>query len=303
MTSDNDTECKNERDEDSPLLFDSRSGLRPLDMLTPRIFVGSALFTQRNKASERQFIKNEPIYVAPGIGEITYRGEELRMSDDYRVFQAIVKLVVKQYGSEKTIFEKSKAENPNITDDELKTLKNKLFSARYTLETSMYQILDTIGWDKGSKRYVQLRESLNRLKTTNLSIASYTSDKRIVSMSIIAKLSLPGKNNRDEKAQIEFDREIMMLFMQSEVTFLNSHAEEELSTPAFKVYSFLQAKEYEPMHLEDFMRSTGNNYKELRQYKRYLIRSLNELIEKGYVQDWDIGKEDKIVKVMKGASK
>lgn len=242
---------------------DKKGKLRSL--ISSKILTSSALFTTRNNKQPRLHFKDQELFVAKDIGEIRYRGEELRFIDDNRVFQ--------------TIIEMARVQRAHETD--------------YTVRTTAYMLIKQIGWPNNGKKYHQLKDCLERLKATAITATTFGSGNTIKSISLIAKFVIheKDKSGNESSLEITLDPEILKLFQKDDAALLPSKMYDQLSVLAQKSFSIIKSLDQETqLSVEDYMRATGNNYKVIRQFKAKLKTALEELQRMGYISSWDIDK-------------
>ncbi len=232
--------------------------------VAPRIIMASSLFTARNKNQPRAHIKQQLLVVAPGHGEVRYRGEELRQYDDRKVWQAIIELA----------------------------RENKIHTTDFTLTCSVYQLLKKVGWSSGGKDYAHLKECLERLKATALTAMS-TSGNEIKSVSLIGRFTISGATTaRTAESKISLDPEIYKLFQRGDVTFLSMDIMKEMPVLTHKVYEITKANCEQKLSVEEYMHLSGNDYKNIRQFKAKLKAALGQLKHGGYIKDWEISADN-----------
>lgn len=235
-------------------------------LVAPKIILASSLFTARNKNQPRKSIKDMVLAVAPGHGELKYRGEELRLYDDRKVWQAIIELAREQ----------------------------QIHTTNFTLSTTVYQILKRMGWSTGGKEYEHLKDCLGRLKATALT-ASSTSGNSIKSVSLISKFSITdAADSKAAQINVVLDPEIYKLFQREDVAFLSSDIMREMPGLTHKVYEVIRANPGQALLISEYMKLSGNEYKHLRQFKARLIVSLNQLKAGRYIVDWSINDEGRV---------
>ncbi len=221
--------------------------------LAPKVILASALFTTRNTNQPRTHFDGMPILVAPGLGRINYKGEELRYND-MEVWRGIIEL-----GGEREIHK-----------------------TNHIIKIPSYQFLKRLGWGTSGREYGMLNECLLRLKANALSVVAETGNA-IKAVSLIAKFY----NNPPNDLEITLDPEIYKLF-QSHITLLNSTDLRNMPKLARKIYEVFMSEPTENLTVAMYMGLSGNNYKHVRQFKPKLIAALKQLAAGGFIDSWHI---------------
>jgi hypothetical protein len=224
----------------------------------PNEILRSALFNVRNRTQKRQAFKKVQIAII-GEGEITYTGEELRQ-DDETVWLQLVHLA-------------------------------REFPLGELVEFTAYSFIKSLGWSNSAKSYKRLRDCLERMQATALTIYS----KRLsegVSLSIIPFFAWRQGNNGPPlpKYQVRIAPELVELF--SDVRYTLIEWEQRLALPdglATWLHGYYAShKKPYPIKLATIRDSTGMTIERSQDLKQKVERALKALVEVGFLESWEI---------------
>lgn len=227
----------------------------------PNAFARSALFTVGNRNKARLNCKSLVIASVAGA-RIEYTGEELRQ-DDEDVFLQILHLSRHQ----------------------------KLSSH---IEFSSYAMIKALGWTMNKRSYDRLHETITRLDANSLVV--FLEDLSIkFSGSLIRKFVWKGDNGEAGKWRIFLEPEIIYLFGDTTYSLLYWETRLSLSALAKWLHSFYCThRDPYPYKVETFMTLSGSRQSAISGFRRELKRSLQELVDKRFLDHYEIDKADLI---------
>lgn len=220
----------------------------------PNALARSALFCVANQRGSREMFKDKPIAALKGI-EITYSGEELRQ-DDEDVFLQILHI----------------ARMSDLSD-----------LVRFTA----FSMLSELGWDTSSKGYKRLVECVKRLKLTSISITVESPDLRQNYTGALIRSFRwveAGTDSPLREWEILLEKEITSLFAPNGYSRLDWSVRLQLSPMAKWLHSFYHTHRAPyPFKVETLKELMGSRITELRSFRFALRRSLNDLVEIGFL--------------------
>jgi hypothetical protein len=228
----------------------------------PNEVVRSALFSVGNRRMKRTYQDGSEISVI-GTGRIRYRGEELRQ-DDEDVWLQVLHLARRQPLGE-------------------------------WVEFSAYGMLRELGWPPNGGSYQRLRECLERMQSTTLSVYSERL-KEGFSVSLIRKFRWKSaKRGCPERWQVFIEPEMKELFGDLHYTRIEWEQRAKLG-PLAKWLHGLYASHGRPypIRLETIRDGCGSQTRELRFFKQKLKAALRELVAVGLLKEWRIDADDVI---------
>jgi hypothetical protein len=239
---------KNEKDLLTFNLPFSPSGKR----IIPNDLVRSSLFAVSNHNMKREYIKERELYTF-GETKITYTGEELRQ-DDEDVWLQIIYLVSKT--------------NQNF------------------IEFMPYTIIRYLEWPARTQYRNKLKDSINRMSATNISISNSRLDSGI-SLSLVRKFIWKGDNgNRLKKWVVWLEPEILKLFEGMYYSKILWDQRKKLNPLAKWLHSFYSSHaEPFPIKISTIHAACGSKTKEIKHFKACLRNALYELVQVGFLQD------------------
>jgi hypothetical protein len=224
----------------------------------PNEILRSALFNARNKKRQREYLEKATIAVI-GEGEITYTGRELRQ-DDETVWLQLIHLACE------------------LALGEL-------------VEFTAYSFIKSVGWNNSAKSYKRLRDSLERMQATALTVYS----KRIgegVSLSMIPFFAWrQGRNGPPlPMYQVRIAPELIELF--SGVRYTLVGWQQRLALPdglATWLHGYYAShKEPYPIKLETIREGAGLTVKRKDHLKEQTEIALEALKRVGFLKSWKI---------------
>lgn len=235
-----------------PIWAESKRGM-------PNTVARSALFNARNHAEPRRHFDGLPLF-SVGDTELLYEGEELR-SDDEDVWLQVLHL------SRTTPLERP-----------------ILFYAR--------PFLQGLGWNTGKRDYDHLHACIRRLQIANLVIN--TKGRTIFAAHLIDDFVAGGRTSEDGVYSVSISRRTAPLFEMGSYTLLDWATSLTLPTLAKKlhrIYSTHRAP-YGAYKVETIMSLVDSKVKELRKFRYELRKTLDLLVERGFLETWEISKSD-----------
>lgn len=223
----------------------------------PNEIANSALFNAKNRRQARTYLKKSEIAVI-GNGKIIYTGEELRQ-DDETVWLQLIHLA---------------KENP---------IGN-------TVEFTPYALCKAVGWSIDGRSYMRLRECLDRMQATSLSIYSPRL-KGGVSLSMI-----PMFKWRDEAGkaltlyQVQVAPELVTLFIEAYRTRLEWC--QRLALPdglATWLHSYYASHNKPfPVKISTLKRGAGITTECKAALRQLIEKALAKLVEVDFLESWEI---------------
>jgi len=233
----------------------------------PNELLRSALFTAKNRKQPRENLKDATIFMIGG-GRITYRGEELRQ-DDETVWLQLIHLAKEQ-------------------------------QAGAFVEFTPYAFCKAIHWPLKGQSYTRLKESLQRMVATGLSVYSKRL-KKGVTLSMI-----PAFEWRDMEKEANLPRWRVQIAPQlvemfGDVHFSRMEWEQRLELPvglATWLHGYLAShKEPYPIKLETIKKGAGLTTEDKSHLKELVESALQALKNVNFLSDWNI--EDDLVSVQR----
>jgi hypothetical protein len=226
----------------------------------PNEVVRSALFSVGNRKMKRAYRDSSEITLI-GKGQIRYRGEELRQ-DDEDVWLQVLHLARRQQLGEWVKF-------------------------------SAYGMLRELGWPPHGGSYRRLRECLERMQATTLSVYSERL-KEGFSVSLIRKFRWKSEGRgRPERWQVFIEPEMRELFGDLHYTRIEWEQRTKLG-PLAKWLHGLYASHVHPypLKVETIRDGCGSQTRQLRFFKQKLKAALQELAAVDFLADWRIDADD-----------
>lgn len=223
----------------------------------PNEIVRSALFNAKNRREPRIYLKQSEIAVI-GEGKITFTGEELRQ-DDETVWLQLIHLA---------------KESP---------LGNNI-------EFTPYALCKAVGWTIDGRSYKRLRECLDRMQATSLSIES-TRLKEGISLSMIPMFKWRDDAGRTlTQYQARIAPELVSLF--GEVQYTKLEWLQRLALPAgiatwLHSYYASHHKPY-PVKLGTLKKGSGITTESPAALRQLMTKALAKLLDVGFLESWEI---------------
>lgn len=228
--------------------------------------VRSALFTCAQK-SPRRMIRSDSIE-SLGYFKLGYQGEELRQRD----LDVLMQLLHLNRGAAATDF--------------------ATFSAR--------SMITSLGWTKGGRSYEELEESIRRMQACSVTVSTEGSGEEIrYSGTIVAEFMEreAGEGAAHRMWAVRLNPHIARLLGPGGYTSVEWETRLKLPPLAKGLAVFFQShRAVYPVGVETLYRLTGVEYRELRYFKRDLIKALEALVEHQVLLEFHID-ENQIVHV------
>ena len=224
----------------------------------PNEILRSALFNARNRKNPRSMMKSEPVAVI-GDGRISYRGEELRQ-DDETVWLQLVHLARRHVAGQ-------------------------------LVEFTAYSFCKEIEWSINSKSYDRLKECLRRMQATGLDVYS----KRLgrgVSLSMIPFFEYEDSETQKKLQhwRVRIAPELVELF--GDHYFTRIEWAQRLQLPdglATWLHGYLATHRVpHPIKIETIARGAGLTETNKPELRRLIKRALTNLINCGFLIDFNI---------------
>ncbi len=235
----------------------------------PNDLVRSALFTIGNSRQKRSFRK-DTVIAALGEVEITYTGEELRQ-DDEDVFLQLVHLA-------------------------------RLAPLGETVEFTAHAMLKALRWSTDSRAYQRLRDSINRLAATGLSVSNGENGYNGSLVRDFEWKQTSGASSRTWKVRLE--PRIVALFGRVTYTQIDWEQRLKLGNLAKWLHSFYytHATPY-ALKVRTIHALSGSTTRDLSKFRQTLRAALEELAKVGFLEDWRIEPRTDLVHVTRVTSK
>jgi len=237
----------------------------------PNALARSALFTAANRSIARGQYKHHKIAALKGI-EIFYSGEELRQ-DDEDVFLQIVHLARQQPLGE-------------------------------VVEFSGYSLLKELGWPTSMASYQRLRDCINRLSTTTMTVKVDTPEagrtEKGFGGSLIRKFAweTDAARGSSQRWQVWLEREIIYLFDNN--TFTRIDWEQRLRLPPLAKwlhqFYFTHADPF-GMKVETIRGLCGSRIAVLSKFRYKLKEALDLLVEAAFLLSYNIDSRTDLLSV------
>lgn len=226
----------------------------------PNDMIRSSLFTVCNSSIARDYYKNKKLFSFYST-DITYTGEELRQ-DDMDVWMEL-------------IFLASSCESD-------------------CLSFRPYQLIGDIGRPKRPQYKTQVKDSLERMSATNVTIYNnYFSEG--ISLSLVRKFQWNDAGGQLKEWHVWLEPEVVKLFEKLGHTYSKVHWEQrkKLKPLAKWLHAFYSTHaEPQPIHLSKILKLCGSRMSTLRHFKENIRKSLLELVQVGFLVDYHIDIEN-----------
>jgi len=220
--------------------------------IIPNDLIRSSLFTVSNHNQKREYIKERELFTF-GQTKITFTGEELRQ-DDEDVWLQIMYLC-------------SKAKDCNV-------------------KFMPYSILSSLNWPARSQYRDKLKNSINRMSATNITLSNTTFSSGIT-LSLVRKFIWKGdKEEKLKKWKVWLEPEMLKLFEGMLYSKILWEQRTKLNPLAKWLHSYYSS------HAEPFTikvvtihAACGSKTKALKHFKPMLRNSLHDLVLIGFLED------------------
>jgi hypothetical protein len=218
----------------------------------PNSFARCALFTAAGKKEPRSTFNQDVIFSVQGF-ELTYTGEELRQ-DDQDVFLQLVHMT-------------------------------RGIPLGHKLEVTGYEILKALGWGRGGRDYERLRDSIERLSDTKIVLQS--SNVRFKG-GLLPSMTRVG-DSVASRFRLWLDPDVIALFGENEYSLVDWKDRLTLGSLAKWLHSFyFTHKEPLAYTVEKIHKLCGSKAKNLRLFKAKLKLALEELVQIGFLETYQI---------------
>jgi hypothetical protein len=234
---------------------------------TPNVLLRGSLFTAIHSKDREWFTKPVALETQDAGISVTYSGEQLNQ-DDLTVWQAIIQLG-----------------------------RGHALGDRFIL--SAYEILQMMEMSTGNSQHKMLHATLLRLQLSSVRV---TKGRQMYFGPLIKS---GAKDEISKHYSVELNRELISLFGANEWTMIDWHQRRllrnmPLALALHSLYS-THAKPF-PLKLETLHRVTGSKNANMRSFKQKLKVALQQLIEIGFLESYDID-ENNIVTVVRKNNK
>lgn len=227
--------------------------------IIPNDLIRSSLFTVTNHNIKREYIKDRKLY-AFGETRITYTGEELRQ-DDEDVWLQIIALF-------------SHVKNHHV-------------------EFLPYTLLNKIDWPARTQYRDKLKDSINRMCATNITISSKNL-KKGMSLSLVRKFQWQDDDGQRLKSwQIWLEPEVVKLFSNTSYSKILWDHRKKLNPLAKWLHSYYSSHaEPFPIKVATIHAACGSKMKAMKHFRAALRIALHELKDVDFLEDFYIALND-----------
>jgi hypothetical protein len=213
----------------------------------PNDYARSALFTVRNKRTEREALQNHAIFHVNKDVSITYTGIELRAEDDELVWQQVLEYA-------------------------------KHFPLGIPISFTFYQLCTDMGWPINGRYYQKAEQCLSRLQASAMQFSSARIG-RLESLSLIHRFRVLERGKKNSRCQVEIDAEIMVLFAGGHYSKFVWEKYRKLTPIARRLFDYFAShKKPFPLKLETFRLMCGSETERLAKWKEQTKAACQELI-------------------------
>ena len=226
----------------------------------PNEIANSALFNARNRRQARVYLKQYEIAVI-GNGKITFTGEELRQDDETIWLQLIHLAKERPLGN--------------------------------TVDFTPFSLCKAVGWSIDGRSYERLRQCLDRLQATSLSVYSARL-KEGVSLSMLPAFRWCDQTGTAlKKYQVKVAPELITLFGENHYTQLEWS--QRLSLPdgiATWLHSYYASHQKPfPVKIGTLKKGAGITTESITALRQLIEKALAKLVEVGFLESWEIAGE------------
>lgn len=246
------------RAEQLPLWNESYRGV-------PNAIIRSALFTVRNPNQKRPYVKERAVFALSNI-TIRYTGEELRQ-DDASVFMQILHIA------------------------RTEPLGN-------TVNFTAGAFIRALGWDRAGESYERLKNAILRLTATAVHIHVHN-ERAGYAASLIRSFEYRAQDGEPLKQwRIQLEPAMKALFGETAYTrvLLQQRLKLKRSWLAQWLHLYYSShREPYPQSVDSLRKLCGSDTKALYHFREGLMRALDTLKNVGFLNDWSLTKDDKVV--------
>ena len=226
----------------------------------PNEIANSALFNARNRRQARVYLKQYEIAVI-GNGKITFTGEELRQDDETIWLQLIHLAKERPLGN--------------------------------AVDFTPFSLCKAVGWSIDGRSYERLRQCLDRLQATSLSVYSARL-KEGVSLSMLPAFRWCDQTGTAlKKYQVKVAPELITLFGENHYTQLEWS--QRLSLPdgiATWLHSYYASHQKPfPVKIGTLKKGAGITTESITALRQLIEKALAKLVEVGFLESWEIAGE------------
>lgn len=212
----------------------------------PNDLARAALFTTRNKRTERAWREQHEVFHVNKDVLITYTGQELRADDDELVWQQV-----------------------------LEYAKRTPIGSPVTF--TFYELCNDVGWHSNGRYYDRAEKCLTRLQATALQFSSQRLGQ-LESVSLIARFRVLDRGKKNSRCQIEIDEEMVVLFAGEHYSKFIWEKYRCLSPTARRMFDyFVSHREPFPLKLETFRLMCGSDSARIKKWREQTSQACEEL--------------------------
>jgi hypothetical protein len=218
----------------------------------PNDYARSALFTVRNKRTERDALQNHAIFHVNKDVSITYTGIELRAEDDELVWQQVLEYA-------------------------------KHFTLGTPISFTFYQLCTDLGWPINGRYYQKAEQCLSRLQASAMQFSSGRVG-RLESLSLIHRFRVLERGKKNACCQVEIDAEMVVLFAGGHYSKFVWGKYRKLTPIARRLFDYFAShKQPFPLRLDTFRLMCGSETERLAKWKEQTKIACQELVASGLV--------------------
>jgi hypothetical protein len=223
--------------------------------IIPNDLIRSSLFTVTNHNIKREYIKERDLFTFGNI-KISYTGEELRQ-DDQDVWLQIIYL----FSNAKDCY----------------------------VDFLPYTILNHIDWPARTQYRDKLKDCINRMSATNISIYNKALNQGMT-LSLVRKFAWKADNDeRLKRWQVWLEPEIIKLFSGMNYSKILWEQRKKLNPLAKWLHSYYSSHaEPFPIKVATIHAATGSKTKAMKHFKPALRIALCELVQIGFLETFFI---------------
>jgi hypothetical protein len=230
----------------------------------PNDFARSCLFTARHPKTQRKYLHSENLFHINKNIEILYTGQELRAVDDELIWMQLVHYC----------------------------LKSPLSSY---VEFKVRKLIQDIGWKETGAYYQKVRESLSRMKATEIFVKNSSAYGLSAGISLINNYVASGNSSDSQPTiyNISIDKSLIILFAGNTFTNLPWEKYKKLSTTTRRLADYALSHKYpNPIDIVSFLKMCGSDrvYSPPKTRTTAAERCCKEIVKAGLVKEAFINK-------------
>lgn len=218
----------------------------------PNDYARSALFTVRNKRTERAALQGHPIYHVNKDVSITYTGVELRAEDDELVWQQVL-----EYGKRTPLGD--------------------------PVTFTLYELCQDLGWSINGTYYKKAEQCLSRLQASAMQFSSKRIG-RLESLSLIRRFRILDRGKKTSRCQVLIDEEMVVLFAGDHYSKFIWDKYRKLPPTARRMFDYFASHQQPyPLKLETFRLMCGSESTREKKWREQVNAACEALRDSGLV--------------------